>query len=130
MFELVQEALQTATALALAELATESGTTELGAEESVQLNDLRNEVNIFELVGPKSTAVLQGVLNLVHGGNSPDSVDVCEPSISISERFLDHVPFNFRRPGIVCEMSHQLGQFLKAWFWLSKLMIPASGMPP
>lgn len=84
MFEQVQDAVQTAVAKILAEINRHADppTSEQPAE-TIEIRDLKDEMNAFDLIGPQSTAILQGVLNLVkdHGINSREKIDVSQTGV-------------------------------------------------
>ena len=77
MFDEVQAALQDAAARTLDHIHRTMVSVSLnsGAEETsetVEIVDLRGQVNAFEIMGPKSTSVLMGVLDLVKPAAGPD----------------------------------------------------------
>lgn len=74
MFDLVQNALQKAAAKVLT--GTEGSPD--SSSSTVEITDLRDQIIAFDLVGPKSTSILQGVLDLVKDGttNSDEVLDV------------------------------------------------------
>jgi ribonuclease P/MRP protein subunit POP1 len=77
MFDEVQAALQDAAARTLDNIHRTMGSVSLdpGAEETsetIEIVDLRGQVNAFEIMGPKSTSVLMGVLDLVKTAAGPD----------------------------------------------------------
>jgi hypothetical protein len=81
MFEQVQDALQTATAKVLAEVDHQTGpSSSMKPVETIEIRDLKGEINAFDLTGPKSTAILQGVLNPVKDDstNSREKIDVSQ----------------------------------------------------
>lgn len=43
----------------------------LGAEESIDLMDLRSQINCFELMGPRSSQIIRGAMTLVNGDDRP-----------------------------------------------------------
>lgn len=85
MFGQVQEALQRATAQTLSEFEWDEsrGDDEQDGEEEVEITDLRDQIGVFELVGPKSTSVLQGLLDPVQDGSTnSDEVLQVRPSVN------------------------------------------------
>lgn len=79
MFEQVQNALQTAIAKVLAEINHQAEpSTSAQPGETIEIRDLKDKINAFDLIGPKSTAILQGVLNPVKedSTNSREKIDV------------------------------------------------------
>ncbi|KAF8526144.1 NUC188 domain-containing protein [Gautieria morchelliformis] len=43
----------------------------LSAEESIDLMDLRSQINCFELMGPRSSQIIRGAMTLVNGDDRP-----------------------------------------------------------
>jgi hypothetical protein len=43
----------------------------LGAEESIDLMDLRSQINCFELMGPRSSQIIRGAMTLVNRDDRP-----------------------------------------------------------
>ena len=95
MFDQVQDALQTATVKVLAEINHQTGPpTSSKPLEAIEIRDLKGEMNVFDLTGPKSTAVLQGVLKPVKDGstNSREKIDVSQvvPCATVSAYVRRH----------------------------------------
>jgi hypothetical protein len=73
-FDQVQASLQKAAAIVLAPIQTEPSYSDTnGMEGFFEVNDLGNEIVAYELIGPKATAVLQGVLSPVLNTDNPSA---------------------------------------------------------
>ncbi|EKM51892.1 uncharacterized protein PHACADRAFT_127885 [Phanerochaete carnosa HHB-10118-sp] len=65
VFEVVYLELRTAASFALE--AVKRGTILIDEEATVEMADLRSQVNVFEIMGPKSSQVIKGALKPVNG---------------------------------------------------------------
>ena len=83
-FDVVSSSLQLTASLTL-DAAKRSSDGEM-EELEVEIADLRGQINIFEITGPKSNQVLRGALSPVHEDQRIDFQKVCYSS--------NHLPFS------------------------------------
>jgi len=77
VFEEVFSALQTSASVTLEVIKQSSSTTQSPSAE-VEIADLREQVNVFEIMGPKSNQVLKGALTPVGEDKREEFKKVCE----------------------------------------------------
>ncbi|KAG8931892.1 hypothetical protein FRC02_001977 [Tulasnella sp. 418] len=74
-FQLVHEQLRKAISAALQALQSQEGSEPSAKRETIEIADLRNDINAFEIIGPRSNQVLAGALKLIkNSGNGTKSI--------------------------------------------------------